>query len=168
MTRTSLAALAAILLSTPALAEGPEVHHPVAVRTYEGAPTAAVYFVLVNPGAATRVLTAESDLARRTELHLSTANADGTMSMVEQEDGVPLPEGGEVLFAPGGLHVMLMGLEGAAEAVEVTLTFEDGTALTFDAPFGSREAAMELLSEDHMGMDHGAMDHSEMDHTAGN
>ncbi|HWU81331.1 MAG TPA: copper chaperone PCu(A)C, partial [Caulobacter sp.] len=46
-----------------------------------------------------------------------------------QDAGVVVPPGGEVAFAPGGYHFMLLGLkraQGPGQKVPVTLIFGDG------------------------------------------
>ncbi|MEN8167219.1 MAG: copper chaperone PCu(A)C [Pseudomonadota bacterium] len=50
---------------------------------------------------------------------------------------VDLPAGEAVKLEPGGLHVMLIGLErqlSSGEDVEITLVFGDGSRSTLTAP----------------------------------
>ena len=89
--------------------------------------SSAVYFVINNQGDADTLLSAASDTAGMAELHISKMDADGTMTM-ERQDSVPIPAGEEVLFEPGGLHVMLMNLTGDLkpdDKINLTLTFKD-------------------------------------------
>ncbi len=75
------------------------------------------------------------DVAMMTQVHETTMNADGTMGM-QEVDSVPLPAGTRVSLAPGGYHVMLMGLKQPlklGELVSVTLTFESGEDVVVDA-----------------------------------
>jgi hypothetical protein len=68
----------------------------------------AVYFVIHNETAGTdTLLSASSDVAGAVELHM-TSMQDGNMQMMHQQE-VPLPTG-KTEFKPGGLHVMLIGL----------------------------------------------------------
>jgi hypothetical protein len=53
------------------------------------------------------LLSASSDVAGAVELHM-TSMQDGNMQMMHQQE-VPLPTG-KTEFKPGGLHVMLIGL----------------------------------------------------------
>jgi copper(I)-binding protein len=70
----------------------------------------AVYFTIDNPtGEADTLLSAAGDIAGQVELHLSKASSDGVMTM-EQQMSVPVTGSSTVIFAPGGLHVMLIGL----------------------------------------------------------
>ena len=75
------------------------------------------------------------DVAMMSQVHETTMNADGTMGM-QEVDSVPLPAGSRVSLAPGGYHVMLMGLKQPlklGELVSVTLTFESGEEVVVDA-----------------------------------
>ena len=75
--------------------------------------TAAAYFVLRNPlPEDERLLSASSSIAAAVELH-RTEVVDDRMRMRLQPDGVGIPAQGELAFAPGGYHVMLIDLEDA-------------------------------------------------------
>lgn len=95
----------------------------------------AVYFELANTGAAdTAIAAAWVEGAQSAMLH-STSESGG-MTTMEHMDRVPAPKGGTVSFAPGGNHVMAMGLDDALKAgdsVEVTLTFDNGDKISFPA-----------------------------------
>jgi copper(I)-binding protein len=91
------------------------------------APTAAGYLSIANGGAeADRLVAAETPRAQRVELH-EMSITDGIMRMRPPPDGVPLPAGGTVTLAPGGLHLMLVDPVGAfvrGTSVPLTLRFE--------------------------------------------
>lgn len=95
----------------------------------------AVFGVLENDsGTEAHLVAAESDLAM-TELH-EVVEADGEMVMQEIPEGFSVPAGGEHELAPGGDHIMLMGLSDpivAGDEVVVTLHFEDGSELEVTA-----------------------------------
>lgn len=55
-----------------------------------------------------RLLAVRSDLAERVEIHTQRM-VDG-LSRMERVPYVEVPAGGEVVFEPGGLHIMFMGL----------------------------------------------------------
>jgi len=115
----------------------------------------AVYFVIDNPtseeDALLNVTSNASDLA---EMHM-TMVVEGdhkmdhdmenmlqgeVMTMVEQEI-VPVPGRAEVTFAPGGLHVMLVGVNSdlaAGDIIELTLTFEKAGEITLQVPVEER------------------------------
>jgi hypothetical protein len=68
----------------------------------------AAYFVVENRTASDdTLLSASSDVAGAVELHM-TSMQDGNMQMMHQQE-VPVPTG-KTEFKPGGLHVMLIGL----------------------------------------------------------
>ena len=73
-------------------------------------PNGAVYLTLTNHGAhPDKLLSASADVAERVEVH-SHILEDGMMKMRPVES-VILPPHEDVLFAPGGQHIMLMGLK---------------------------------------------------------
>ncbi|MET3836443.1 copper(I)-binding protein [Brevundimonas sp. UYEF29] len=75
---------------------------------------------------------------------------NGMMKMAELTAGLPLPAGQAVALAPGGNHLMLIGLTAPLVAGEtVPLTFQFASAPTITVQAQVRQPAME-------GMDHGA------------
>lgn len=90
--------------------------------------TAVGYLRLANPGSKPAVLvTVESPLATRGEMH-NTSMVGGVMRMAA-ETRVEVPAHGEVAFAPGGRHLMFVGVKTALKPGDVlpaTLVFADG------------------------------------------
>ena len=90
-------------------------------------PSSAAYLSITNHGAmADRLLAVESGLARKTELHKMEVT-NGVMKMRQIDGGIAIPAGKTIQLAPGGLHVMLIGLKAplnADENYQVTLVFE--------------------------------------------
>jgi copper(I)-binding protein len=86
-----------------------------------------VYLTLSNPGPDDdRLMEARSELCARVELHRTTIQ-DGRARMEPVLGGVPLPAGSELELAPGGLHLMLMGLDRGLQVgdrVPLELEFE--------------------------------------------
>lgn len=94
--------------------------------TPPGIEIGAAYFVVRNGGESDRLLQAESSVAERAELHITTTR-DGVTRM-RREHAVEIPSEGETAFAPGGRHVMLRGLKRPlrdGDAFPLALTFED-------------------------------------------
>nr|KIS33423.1 hypothetical protein TQ38_08440 [Novosphingobium sp. P6W] len=89
---------------------------------------AAVYFTVRNDGAEPVTLAAVSILgAGKAEMHETKG---GSMGKV---DSLPVDPGASVVFAPGGLHVMVFDLPAALKAggkAELTMTFSDGDKLS--------------------------------------
>ena len=90
-------------------------------------PRNAAYISITNHGGmADRLLAVESSLALKTELHTMDVS-NGVMKMRQIDGGIAIPAGKTIQLAPGGFHVMLIGLKAALNADEnyqVTLTFE--------------------------------------------
>ena len=90
-------------------------------------PSSAAYLSITNHGGtADRLLAVESVLARKTELHTMDFT-NGVMKMRQIDGGIAIPAGKTIQLAPGGFHVMLIGLKAALNAdknYQVTLMFE--------------------------------------------
>jgi copper(I)-binding protein len=91
-----------------------------------------IYVRILNAGTTDdRLLSAHTRVAKKVELHRSTME-DGIHRM-EKVDVLTVPAGGEAVLEPGGLHLMLIGLETmlmAEEALPVTFTFEQAGDIT--------------------------------------
>jgi copper(I)-binding protein len=64
------------------------------------------------------------------------------------ETRIPLPAGGEVRFAPGGRHLMLIGLKRPlhpGDRVPATLHFASGTTLHVDFAVGTGAAPTDQM-----------------------
>jgi periplasmic copper chaperone A len=89
----------------------------------------AGYFTLTNDGEADALLDVEADYPK-VMLHKSMMK-DGIMTM-EHQMRVVVPPQGEIEFAPGGYHVMFMGLKegwGVGDDIKATLIFEKSGSL---------------------------------------
>jgi len=134
-------ALAAATLAAPALAEATlGIDDARATVAYPGAPTGAAYFTLRNDGQPDdRLVGVTTDAAGSVMLHSNTETADGVMQMRPLADGMPLPDGGEIVFSPGGNHVMFMGLTppwNDGDTIVFTLVFASGATLDVQAVVG--------------------------------
>ena len=84
---------------------------------------------------ADRLVGVAADFAAKAEIH-TMMHENGVMKMWALPDGIEIPAGGMVELAPGGLHLMLMGLTGTLQAgqmLEVELTFASGTRMRLAA-----------------------------------
>ena len=92
----------------------------------------AVFATLENTsGEDIQITSAATPVSTAVELH---EVADGVMQ--EKDGGFVIEANGSHTLAPGGDHIMLMGLSGPVEPgsdVAVTLTFGDGSTSTFEA-----------------------------------
>lgn len=105
-----------------------------------------------------KVVKADSPATRVAELH-THVNEGGMMKMRPVKD-IEIKAKGETALKPGGLHIMLIDLKKPlkeGENVAISVTFEDGSSKTFDAPVRKPQAMMTMP----MPMQH---DHSQMQH----
>lgn len=136
-----------------------------AYATAEGAANGAVFLTLHNPNAeADRLTGASSAVAATVELHESAIDENGVMRM-NRLDGIDIPAGGNVTLAPGGYHIMLIGLNAPLQAgvpFDVTLDFEKAEDVTLSVNVVA-PVAVAPSEEDHSGHDHS---HEGHDHSA--
>lgn len=103
------------------------IDHPVIRVASPVSKTGAGFMAITNSGkAADRLVSVTTTASARADLH-GTINAGGVMQMRAQAGGVPIPAGGTVTFAPGGLHVMFIGLKAEVppgQMIKARLTFE--------------------------------------------
>lgn len=92
----------------------------------------AGFMTIRNTGAAAdRLVSASSPVAGRVELH--THIRDGDVMRMRPVQDIPVPAGGSATLAPGGLHLMFMGLNRAlvaGETIPVTLRFAEAGEVT--------------------------------------
>lgn len=103
------------------------IDHPVAFETTATAQSGAGYMTITNTGETSdRLLKVEADFPR-VMLHETVLEND--VATMKHLMGVDIPAGATVTFAPGGKHVMFMGLNGdpleVGEAITSVLTFEN-------------------------------------------
>ncbi|WP_279482954.1 copper chaperone PCu(A)C [Aureimonas sp. SK2] len=119
------------------------IDHPWSRATPPGAKTGAGYFALSNAGPeADRLVSAASPVARKVEVH-EMKIVDGVMSMKPVEGGLEIPAGGDVALAPGGYHLMMMGIEEPFKEgtmVPLTLVFEKAGSVEVELEVGSMGA----------------------------
>lgn len=94
------------------------------------------YMTLRNNGAlADRLVKVASPIAEKGEIH--ETKVEGGTAMMRAVDGIELkPRGGSVQMKPGGLHVMLMGLQRPlkeGERIKLVLTFERAGTIEIEA-----------------------------------
>lgn len=85
------------------------IDHPWSRETPAAARVAGGFLVIHNSGGADRLVSVSSDISDRSEIH-EMAVRDGVMTMRPLADGLEIPAGGTVELAPGGYHLMFIGL----------------------------------------------------------
>ena len=116
----------------------------------------AGYVTLINHGKADALVGVDMPDAQKVEMHASSM-AGGIMKMTP-EARTPIPAKGQVSFAPGGRHLMLIGLKRplrVGDKLPATLKFASGAALKVEFVVQTTAPAdMAHMSGNHMpGMD---------------
>lgn len=151
-----LIAAAITLLSPLAMAQTAtgnlSVEHVWARSSAVSSQNAAVYLTLSNHGkTADRLLAASTAYASQSQIHRSSIE-NGVMQMREITDGIAVLPGKTVKFAPGGLHVMLLGIKQPLKSGEhfpLTLRFEKAGERQIEVKVQDAPAATDM---EHMHM----------------
>ena len=155
---STLALIAAVLVLLgviqPAFAADRAADRVIVVEPYARAmppmqTTSAMFLSLKNTDdAAHALVSASSSVARSVELH--THIMEDGMALMRQVEKVDLPANATTSLAPGGFHVMLIGLHAPlveGQTMTATLSFEDGSTKSIEVPIrglsypGKSEAA---------------------------
>ncbi|ODT76810.1 MAG: hypothetical protein ABS76_30010 [Pelagibacterium sp. SCN 64-44] len=111
--------------------------------TLPNAPVAGGFLTLTNAGAEDDVLvSASAEIAAETQIHEMAMQGD-VMKMRQLADGLAVPAGESVVLAPGGFHIMFMGLKAPlmeGDSVPVTLTFAKAGSVTISLAVGANAA----------------------------
>ena len=163
--------LSAVLLSGVGLAQAQSVAEQVKVKdpyvraVPPGQPNSASFMALHNGDSQAHALVAaQSPAAKVVELHTHTL-VDGMMQM-RPVAKIELPAGATTSLKPGGLHLMLIGLQQQLvpnERVPLTLVFEDGSKAELNVQVRRLQMHMHQMQQQDP-MDHGKH-HGEGEHT---
>jgi copper(I)-binding protein len=119
-------------------------HAWVRLPAVPGNPGAAYLTIHGGPEPA-RLVAVESDAAGSSELHESMKMRAGGMTGMKRLDGLDVPAGKDVAFAPNANHVMLFGLSPQVKAgakLPLSVRFAKGQPLTVEAKVvGAGDAA---------------------------
>ena len=120
-----------------------EIGHPWARATPPTAPTGGGYLTIKNTGATPdRLVEVRSPAASSAQVHEMKMEGN-VMRMRELAGGLEIAPGATVALAPGGMHLMLMGLKAPfkqGEKVPLTLVFEKAGSIEVElaiAPMGA-------------------------------
>ena len=138
--------------------EGIMVHDVKAAASIGSAKAGAGYLVIMNhSGKDDRLIAVEAEFPR-VEIH-NTVEVDGLAKMVRQDEGIVIPAGESISLAPGGYHVMFMGLPApfkAGQSFEGILIFEKAGTIPITFDIVDREMLTGQMGSDHSG--HGGND----------
>lgn len=120
-----------------------EISQPWARATAPTAPAGGGYLSITNKGPTPdRLVSVRSPAADKIEVH--EMKMDGNiMRMREVEHGLEIAPGATVKLAPGGFHLMMMGLKGPLKQgtrVPLTLTFEKAGSIDVELAVGGMGA----------------------------
>ena len=130
-----------LLVAACAPKEGIEIRDAW-IRSAPQGGNSALYFVIHNYSADDELVGVSTEIADAAEIHESSM-VDDVMQM-RMLESVPLVSGEDVEFAPGGLHVMLVGLKEEAKVgdmVDIVLHFKNSEDIRLQVPV--REGAEE-------------------------
>ncbi len=132
------------------------VEKPFSRATPAGSKVGAGYMTITNKGAAAdRLVSASSPVAGEVQVHEMTMQ-NGVAKMRALPGGLPIEAGKTVTLAPGGNHLMLMGLKAPlkqGDKVPVTLNFEKAgkVDVTLDIQsVGAKQPSGAAMPSDHM------------------
>jgi copper(I)-binding protein len=107
------------------------IDHPWARATAGNAANGAAYVTITETGSPDKLIGVSTPVAAAASLH-ETIDDGGVMKM-RPVAGLPLDPGKPVAMAPGGKHIMLMGLKAplkAGDTFPLTLRFEHAAPVT--------------------------------------
>jgi periplasmic copper chaperone A len=145
--RNFLTGFIALLLASGAFAQSVKIENAWARATVPGQKTGSVYVDLTS-AADSALVAIGSPVAERAELH--SMSMDGGVMRMRALPRIELPAGKTVKLAPGGMHVMLVGLKQplkAGDKIPVTLSLQASgmspTTLKLEIPVRAADAAAE-------------------------
>jgi len=143
--RLALASLVIALLPAGAFAHdyklgSLEITRPWARATAPTAPAGGGYLAITNKGTTPdRLVSVSSPAAQTVQVHEMKMEGN-IMRMREVDHGLEIAPGATVKLAPGGFHLMMMGLKGPFKqgtTVPVTLVFEKAGRIDVELDVGS-------------------------------
>jgi len=113
---------------------GVTVAHPWARATPGGVKVGGAYFEMAAAGKGDRLVAVRSPVAGSVEIHNHIV--DGGIARMRRVDAIAVASGKSVVLAPGGYHVMLLGLKQPlkqGDLLKLTLVFEKAGEVEVDA-----------------------------------
>jgi hypothetical protein len=144
--------LAGLACVSAAAAAEPSIHivDAWARATPPGVENGAVYCKITNHGGADKLVGARSSAAHGAEIHASISEK-GVVEM-RRIDALPIAAGASIELAPGGTHVMLVGLAAPLEPgakIALTLVFAAAGEIAVEVPVVDPRAAPAAHEHEH-------------------
>lgn len=118
------------------------IQQPWARASIGAAKAGAAYLIVTNTGGeADRLIGVASPAAKRAEIHAQLIEAG--VSKMRRVEAVEVAPGEPAVLRPGGLHIMLMGLNAPlieGELLPLSLTFERAGTVEVEADIGAATA----------------------------
>ena len=141
----TFASIFAIAAAARADSDAIEVREVYSRASIGQATAGVVYLTLVNRASRPdRLVAASTPAARRVDLHMTERVGD--IVKMRRLETLAIPAGEDVVFGPGGAHIMLSGLEAPLREgghFELTLQFETAGPVTVEVPVRSIAAGAE-------------------------
>lgn len=120
------------------------IHDGWARASIGRAPNSAAYMTVMTKGEAPdQLISAATSVAEAAELHNHIM--EGDVAKMRPVEAIEVKPGEPAMLAPGGFHVMLMGLKqklNEGEVFPLTLTFEKAGEVTLEVPIRSIRGGM--------------------------
>ena len=125
-----------------------EINHPIIIKSFKGAKSAAGYFTIKNYGPVTISLKAISMTLAKATLHQTKTDDDSIVRMNHVKK-VDIPARGELVLKPGSFHIMIAGINRPLlldEKIPAILIFENDFEIKI--VFKVTETAKRISSKD--------------------
>ncbi len=110
--------------------------------------TGGVFMTLIGGADSDTLVDARSAVAERVEVHETYDAGDGMRGMRQVENGIPVPSGETVDLAPGGYHVMLLGLAdeiAVGDTLDIEAVFARAGAVQVRVPVVTLDRVREAM-----------------------
>jgi periplasmic copper chaperone A len=145
-----LITIGVLLLSACGAEKGIEVHEAW-IRPAAKGSNGAVYFLIHNHSSqADELIGVSAEIAAAAELHESKMSGD--IMQMNKLESIPLEANTEIEFAPGGYHVMLVGLKSdlkQGDEIGIVLHFRNYEDIQVMVPVRESSGTEDHSSEDH-------------------
>lgn len=176
-----LSTICAVIFATSCFAQSIEISQAYALSPPPNAKTSAAYMIINNIGDVDLTLIgADTDYAKRAEIHGHSMSDDGIMKM-SKVDELVIPAGECLMLGSGGYHIMLLGLTQmmtVGDILNLDLHFDEINSFNVEVKIDrqfvevdeiplpeGRETCIGAMDESKVEHYTNEMDHVDMDHS---